>query len=141
MTYRNGILLFLLGTFLAGCTMGQAVLVRRDQFGGVLALKGMRDSAMQDAQQQMNNHCHGPYQVVSEENVVVGEQTSARSNESYHRGSTYGSTHTTTTNVTEFRITYRCGSQGGPPPFAPPPPGPGGAPAPETAPPPPPPAP
>src|SRR5262245_49104680 len=57
----------------SGC-FGQAVMVRRDLYGGTLALRGMHDEAMKDAYAQMSNHCRGPYTIVSEENAVVGQQ-------------------------------------------------------------------
>jgi len=111
----------------AACSFGHAELVRRDQYGGVLALKGHRGEAMEDAQQQMAAHCGGAYTIITEENAVVGEQTSG--GETYGRSSTYGSS--TTTEVREYRITYQCGSAPpaqqpapGPPPGASGPPGP-----------------
>jgi len=104
---------------LNGCIMGYAELVRRDQTGGILALKGDRQAAMEDAQQQMQAHCGGPYTVVSEENTVVGEQTAASAggsqrqygNAQYQSGSSYSQT----TAVTEYRITYQCGAAAPPP--------------------------
>lgn len=137
--------LVVLCAVLGGCTLGHADLVRRDQYGGILALRGHQGEAMQDARNQMAAHCGGAYSIVSEENAVVGEQTHSAGEENYDRYGTYGSTSTETTPVTEYRVTYQCGG-GAPPPQAPPgalmsePPPAGGAPA-QSAPPPPPPPP
>lgn len=113
---------------LNGCVMGYAELVRRDQAGGVLALKGVRENAMQDAQAQMQAHCGGPYTIVSEENVVVGEQTTQANRQGYQQhgnhGYTSGSSHSQTTAVTEYRITYACGAPAAPPPVMAPAPAP-----------------
>ncbi len=124
MVRRMASLGFIMGVLLAlnGCVMGYAELVRRDQAGGILALKGDRQAAMQDAQAQMQAHCGGPYTVVSEENAVVGEQTAASAggsqrqygNAQYQSGSSYSQT----TAVTEYRITYACGAAAAPAPVA-----------------------
>ena len=129
---------FSLGALVAlnACISGYAELVRRDQAGGILALKGDRQTAMQDAQAQMQAHCGGPYTVVSEENAVVGEQTQAQAGGSTHQygNSQYqsGSSASQTTAVTEYRITYACGAAAPPPvavQAAPPPPPPAPPPA------------
>jgi hypothetical protein len=99
---------------LTGCVMGHAELVSRNQAGGILALKGQREPAMQDAQAQMQAHCGGPYTIVNEEMAVVGEQTQAQQSGGTHQygRSNYqsGSSSSTTTAVTEYRITYTCGA-------------------------------
>ncbi len=113
---------------LLGCVFGSAELVRRDQYGGTLALHGHRGQAMEDAQQQMAAHCGGAFTIVQEEQVVVGQQTQSGSRtdygESHNTNSTAGSAQTnsttTTSNVTEYHITYQCGGAA-PPPAAPPP--------------------
>ena len=132
MVRRMASLAFTLGALVAlnACITGYAELVRRDQTGGVLALKGDRQTAMQDAQSQMQAHCGGPYTVVSEENAVVGEQTQSQAGGSTHQygNSNYssGSSASQTTAVTEYRITYQCGAAAPPAPVAvqaaPPPP-------------------
>ena len=55
-----------------GCG-GKAELVRRDQRGGVFALKGQRSKAMRHAHEQMAKHCGGAgsYVVVAEEQVAT----------------------------------------------------------------------
>lgn len=123
MVRRLASLGFTLGALVAlnACITGYAELVRRDQTGGILALKGDRQTAMQDAQAQMQAHCGGPYTVVSEENAVVGEQTQSQAGGSTHQygNSQYasGSSASQTTAVTEYRITYTCGAAA--PPAAP----------------------
>jgi hypothetical protein len=89
----------------SGCTLGHASMVRRDLSGGVLALHGHRSEAMDDARKQMAEHCQGAYTVVSEEYVPVGQQTT----EEAYAGRRRYSSATTTTDVTEYRMTYQCG--------------------------------
>ena len=132
---------------LVGC--GSARLVQRNQYGGVIALNGDRNKAMEQANQMMAQHCGpGNYQVTSEGEVPVGTDTYQQSNTNYgeqtqsNRSGTYqntqgGSTTTSgqsTRTATEWRIQYQCGQGAGAPP-------PGPAPASGGAPPPPPPAP
>ena len=45
---RSFACLVVLGSFATGCVLGHAEMVKRDKNGGVLALKGMRDKAMED---------------------------------------------------------------------------------------------
>lgn len=116
---------------LAAC--GSARLVRRDQAGGTYALEGNREKAMEAAQQEMARHC-GPagYQIVSEGEVVIGQDTSygenteygenTQSNPSGTNSSTQGGSSTSggssTRNATEWQVVYQCG---GAAPAAPPP--------------------
>jgi hypothetical protein len=90
-----------------GC-VGQAVMVRRDQNGGVLALRGLRDRAMEDANRQMALHCGGAYTIVAEENAVVGQQTTASAHTQYGEWSDTKTARAVTSEVTEYRITYAC---------------------------------
>ncbi len=96
----------------SGCAYGRANLIHRDMYGGVLALEGQQGEAMKDAQQQMMAHCGGPYQIVSEDAVAVGQTTGqeAESRPTYYGPGTRHDSQTTTTEVREYRITYRCGS-------------------------------
>jgi hypothetical protein len=99
-----------------GCTMGYAEMVRRDTTGGVLALEGHRGAAMEDAQQQMAGHCQGPYQIVREEQVAVGEQTDTNYGSNYGSGYSSGGATTTTQQITQYQITYVCGGAAAPAP-------------------------
>jgi hypothetical protein len=103
--------------------LGRASVIRRDTQGGTLALKGMRGHAWQDAEKRMAAHCGpGNWQVLKEEQVVVGQRTvttgDAEESEHYGENSTreresYQET-TRTEDVTEYRITYQCGGGGQP---------------------------
>jgi len=108
------ILISIVSFILLGCG-GYAKVIRRDMYGGVLALKGVRDKAMQDAIRKMEAHC-GPnnYTIISEEEVPIGTRTTSRSTSSYDSRFKEDETKTeiTTTQVTEYRITYRCGNVG-----------------------------
>lgn len=106
---------------LVGC--GHATYVSRTQTGGVLALKGSRQKAMEDAANKMSAHCRGPYTVIREGQFVVGSQTHTNDREhtDYDQDDTYshGSSTTTTQDVTEWRVEYVCGNAP-PPPQQPP---------------------
>jgi hypothetical protein len=71
---------------------GVVIVLEHDQ-GGVIALKGDRQVARQDARKRMLAHCKGPYRVVSQGNVAVGVDSSQP---------------TEPRAITEYRITYRC---------------------------------
>ncbi len=109
-------------TLLAGCTLGYAEVVSRDTSGGILALKGARSHAMEDAHKQMAAHCGpGQYRIVKEERVAVGTRTTthghrdvrARSRGGSARASEYSHGEARTEQVYEYRIHYVCGSGGG----------------------------
>jgi hypothetical protein len=126
-------LLFVLA---AGC--GHARLVSRTQYGGVYALEGDRNKAMEDAHGQMSAHCRGPYTIVSEGENVIG-QDSSQQNETYvaEDGTVVNQGGASTRAATEWRVQYQCGQSqtvpsepspygaqpyGSPPPGAPQPP-------------------
>ena len=138
---------FLFGALLAAC--GSARLVQRNQYGGVIALNGDRNKAMEQANQMMAQHCGpGNYQIVTEGEVPVGTDTMSRSDTNYGESSAnngqYSNTQggatttsgTSTRTATEWRVQYQCGQgAGAPPPAGPaappaPPAGGGGAPPP-----------
>lgn len=83
--------------------------VRRTPTGGTIALRGDYDSAMSDARRQMSRHCGGPYSIVEEGEVVIGETTTGVANTRGGRRSTItvGTTHSE--QETEWRVTYACG--------------------------------
>lgn len=99
-------------TVVVGCG-GHAQLVKRDLTGGTYTLKGDREEAMNDAKSLMAEHCRGNYTIVSEEEAVVGQQTASQDNTSVRRGWITNSGSATTTNVTEYRLTYVCGAPAG----------------------------
>jgi hypothetical protein len=113
----NRILIYVVaGGALLAAACGQARVVQRSQTGGVIALEGNRQKALEQAQQMMAEHCRGPYTVVEEGEHVVGsvreggEETFVAEDGTLvtHQGET-------TRDATEWRLTYVCG-QGGPPP-------------------------
>jgi hypothetical protein len=93
----------------AGC--GHARLVSRTQYGGVYALEGDRNKAMEDAHGQMSSHCQGPYSIVSEGENIIGSD-SAQSNETYvaEDGTVVNQGGQSTRQATEWRVQYQCGS-------------------------------
>jgi hypothetical protein len=95
---------------LAGCFMiqGHAEMVKRDQSGGVLALQGDHDKAMEDAKKQMASNCPSGYQITGEENVKVGEKTEGNEDTQFEKHGNEKSTESTTSEVKEHRITYAC---------------------------------
>jgi hypothetical protein len=62
--------------------------------GGVLALRGERDAALDSAHAQMSDHCTG-YQIVREGEEVIGHDTIAGA-------------HPVTAVATEWRVYYQC---------------------------------
>lgn len=93
-----------------GCFMiqGRAEMVKRDRSGGVLALKGDRDKAMQDAKGQMSSNCPSGYDITGEEMVKVGEATSSDEDTDFGKKKKSTSTSSVTEDVKEYRITYEC---------------------------------
>jgi hypothetical protein len=94
---------------LVGC-MGHAEMVKRDKAGGVLALKGDRGKAMEDANAQMAANCPNGFEIVGEEMAKVGEVTEAHGdtdNKEKGKGSTTNAS-SVTSEVKEYRITYQC---------------------------------
>jgi hypothetical protein len=145
-------------TFAAGCAaMGSAYVFQQDLQGGVLALQGDEQKAVEDAHAKMAAHCGaGNYRVYLRETVVVGEEEYADSVSDYsetgerqrekskeehgagedtvvdereeREGRASKSSVRGTREVREPRIHYACGSDSGSIPFGNP--GPAGAPAP-----------
>ena len=75
---RAGGLAVLAAMLLAAC--GTARYVNRTQYGGVIALEGDRNKAMENAHQQMASHCGpGQYTIIREGETVVGQDQVARS--------------------------------------------------------------
>src|SRR5689334_4449223 len=93
-----------------GCFMiqGRAEMVKRDKAGGVLALKGDRDKAMEDAKHQMSSNCPGGYEIVGEEMAKVGEETEGQEDTDFKKKGASKSTSSVTQDVKEYRITYSC---------------------------------
>ncbi len=119
------VLASLLGITASAC--GHARLVSRTPTGGIYALEGDRNKAMEDAQAQMAAHCQGPYSILSEGEQVVGTDT-AQANETYvaEDGTVVNQGGQSTREVAEWRVQYECTEgEGAPPGYAPqaPPPG------------------
>ncbi len=71
-------------TLSVGCIGGQAKVWSQDQAGGVLALEGDENKAMQDAQNKMAQHCGpGNFQIVKRETIKVGQEQYADSATNY----------------------------------------------------------
>ena len=101
--------LLTLAAMTTGCA--SASVVYREPTGGQLALNGERSRAWDDAMARMDAHCgKAGYRIVREENVTVGETTQAQAQTQYHRSHTQGWAQSTTTPVTQYRVTYVCGS-------------------------------
>ena len=96
---------------LTGC-MGSAQMVKRDKAGGVLALKGDRDKAMEDAKGQMSAHCPNGFEIVGEEMAKVGEATESEGDTEGTKKGTSTKGSSVTSDVTEYRITYACTADG-----------------------------
>jgi len=87
----------------AGCSSFRVV--EKSQTGGVVALSGPRDDAHQKAEEFMAAQCPLGYQIVDEGEAVIGEDTQGVARPSVFGG---GTTATSTTQKTEWRIKYQC---------------------------------
>jgi hypothetical protein len=126
MLRKISVVLFLV---LAAC--GNAKVIQRTEFGGVIELQGDRGKAMEQATQEMAAHCGGPgsWAVTQEGEEVIGQDTFVREDTAESsktsRTGRRSRTDTTTTgqqstrNATAWRIHYTCNSAAG---AAPPPP-------------------
>lgn len=83
--------------FSVGC--GGARLVHLSHNGGVIALEGDRNKAVEQAHQIMADHCAGPYKVL-EEGEEVGEAEAAPADDSLESMS----------DGSEWRMRYVCGN-------------------------------
>jgi hypothetical protein len=121
MSRMNFLSLAALGALLvsSGCILGSARPVQRTQTGGVIALEGDRQKAMEEASQHMAAHCQGPYTIVEEGEHVVGSETRGGS-DTYvaHDGTLVEDHGQSTRQATEWRIRYVCGGGTAPPPGA-----------------------
>lgn len=130
---------------LAGC--GNAKVIRRDQYGGVIELQGDRSKAMEQANQLMSQHCQAAgATIISEGEEAIGTDTYSRedtsSDSAVSRNGRRAASDSTTTGqqstrtATAWRIHYGCGAAGQQPPAGGPPPmgGPSGAPPPVNSP-------
>jgi hypothetical protein len=142
-------------TLVAAC--GSARVVKRTQYGGVIALQGDRAKAMEQAHKEMSMHCGVQnYSIIQEGEEVIGTDTVAQSDTNYGedtayaegtstsgnssstaggsstRGGSSTSASSSTRDAVEWRVHYQCGGApaGGGPPPPPPGPAPGGAPPP-----------
>jgi len=82
------------------------------------------DDAMKEARKAMSRHCGGPFSIVEEGEVVIGETTTgvANTRASRNRRSTVTVGTTQTEQETEWRVTYACGVRTIQAAAAPPPP-------------------
>lgn len=127
--------LILLAPLLAAC--GTARIWSQDAHGGVIALQGDEDKAMEEANAIMASHCgRGRYQIVRRDTAIVGQEqytssntdygertdevtdgetvytphgeASAEDSTRYKQGNVQTDTVAGTRDVYEPRITYRC---------------------------------
>lgn len=97
---------------LSGCASIRVV--KASKQGGVIALVGDREKAMELARTEMARTCGGPsnYDVQEEGEAVIGE-VSDSSGRAHQTNGLFGpgvssSSHTETTQKTEWRVTYSC---------------------------------
>jgi len=87
--------------FSVGC--GGARVVHRSQEGGVIALEGDRNKAVERAHQLMDDHCGGPYKVLEEGENLDDTEGGEIVEEGVESAS----------DAAEWRMRYMCGN--GPP--------------------------
>jgi hypothetical protein len=89
--------------------------VKASKSGGVIALIGDREGAMEKAREEMARTCGGPdrYEIVEEGEAVIGtvsheEGTQTASQNIFGQPTVRSSGTTETTQKTEWRVTYSC---------------------------------
>jgi hypothetical protein len=94
----------------AGC--GSIRVVKKTPDGGIVALAGDQGEARKKADDYMTSQCGGPYEIVEEGEAVIGEVNSAES-----RPTGFGTVRTngSSTQKTEWRLTFRCKARAGQP--------------------------
>ncbi|MDB4956699.1 MAG: hypothetical protein JWO36_4268 [Myxococcales bacterium] len=137
-----------LGLILALAACGSARYISRTQGGGVIELQGDRTKAMEQANQNMAQHC-GPnnFTIVQEGEEAIGTDTVTRQDTSSAADSSRDGRHQradetttgqqSTRTATAWRVHYQCNGAApapmppaGPPAGGPPPEGPGAPPPP-----------
>jgi hypothetical protein len=104
---KIGFVAALFTTAIAGC--GSARYVQRTPNGGTIALEGDRNKAMEAATKNMQAHCPGGYQILSEGEAAIGTDTGARSDTQQNKdGSVTQTAGQSTRTATEWRVTYQC---------------------------------
>lgn len=92
------------------------VVKKQPGMGGVVAILQGADggsNARMEANSFMNQNCRGQFEIIEEGEVVVGQQGSQRTNahndrDIFNRKTINSNTYSHTSNVTEWRITYKC---------------------------------
>lgn len=112
---RAGGLALLAATLLGAC--GTARYVNRTQYGGVIALEGDRNKAMENAHQQMASHCGpGQYTIIREGETVVGQDQVARSDTYQEKDGESQVASSSTRDAVEWRVEYQCAGAPAPAP-------------------------
>jgi hypothetical protein len=100
-----------LALVIVAAACGSSRVVRRTQYGGIIALEGNRNKALESAHREMAAHCRGRdnYRVILEGEEPIGTITEygERTDVDPYGESKGGVTETTT--KTEYRIHYECG--------------------------------
>lgn len=105
---RQSVLLSIV-VFASGCVTHR--LVERTPQGGTYAIYGDPGETMTEIRPEMESACGGPVQIVREGEVPIGEVTQTDGATRRHRGGlTLGSSTSETTQKTEWRVTYACGT-------------------------------
>ena len=92
------------------------VVKKQPNRGGVIAISQGMDggaNARMEANSLMTQNCNGQFEVTEESEVVVGQQGSQRTDsykdkDIFDRDTKSSSTYSNTSDVTEWRITYKC---------------------------------
>ena len=98
--------LLVCGAVLLATACAGARVVQQTQGGGEIALEGDRQAAMKKARKHMEAHCQGPYTVIEQGSVAIGEE----------EGEVASEEGDGTPQTTEWRIEYVCGTTAPPPP-------------------------
>jgi hypothetical protein len=91
---------------LAACSSIRVV--QKTPQGGVVALQGDREEAMQKAVTYMQSQCPTGYQIVEEGEAVIGQDIQTETTQNRSRWGNSQSTRGSTTDKREWRVTYAC---------------------------------
>jgi hypothetical protein len=107
-TSRASIVFAFLGfaSLLGGCVTYR--LVDQTETQSTYALYSAGHEIPPELRQEANANCGGSSKVVHQGEVAVGEVSQTNSQASHHRGVTYGSSQTSTSQKTEWRVTFEC---------------------------------
>jgi hypothetical protein len=114
-SFTKSIMVVGMGVMLAAVGCSGIRVVKASKTGGIIALTGDREGAMEKARQEMARTCGGPdkYEITEEGEAVIGsvaheEGSATAGNNIFGQPAVRTSGTTETTQKTEWRVNYTC---------------------------------